>query len=424
MTTSFSGVSGLAEQAVRYTYWPVSFANGDLTVIGSNPLPLSGVQFSEVMRGVGMLRGSLQLAEKEVRELYPWDKVVPRKTGIVVVREAYDRVAERWTTTALQHYIVWAAPRNPNTGRMEIMGQTVESVWARRLITRGVTWTGVDQTLIAADLLDPAVWSKIALGPPSAPGWITVDPPTRLTGVPRTFSYDDGQETNLLEAHQNRSQLATNSYEWRTSVTALGGGDAATAAVYRCQFVMGFPRLGRQLGDDYPIPRLLFDSGGGGNVNEFGFAHDGSSVPNIVWGRGNGYDDLQVQTQVANVDAGGRFEWEYGYLQTEERFSDPDVKNVGTLQDYCRRLMLDRLGSEQFITGLKLRGDVAPVFGSYTIGDQAVLVTNDVTWPPDWYDRGGYVELLTRIYGWTVTPPEGQNAETVELLIAGGRAEL
>lgn len=409
------------EQETRYTYWPVSYQFGDPTVISNAPLPLSGVQFSWVMRGAGELKGSLQLADDEVRALHPWDKIIPRKTGIVVVREVYLPESSRWVTSAVQHYVVWAAPRDPANGRMLITAHTVEGLWARRLITKAMTWSGADQATIAADLLLPSKFSKVPLGGGGLwPGWITVDPPG-LTGVARDFSYADGQETNLLEAHQNRSQLAVNGYEWTTSIRVLNGTDAASASTFRVQYVLGFPTLGRQLGDDYPVPRLRYDRNGGGNVLAFGLQYDGTSVPNIVWGRGNGYEAEQVKVQVQNTDLAGLNEWDYGYLQTEARFSDPDVKLQSTLSDYCYRYMWDKLGSEQFVSSLTIRGDRAPFFGSYSIGDEAILETNDPTWPPDWYDGSGYVELLVRIYGFVVTPRQGDKAETVQLLITGER---
>lgn len=407
-------------QQVRYTYWPVSFANGNLTVIANVPLPLSGVKFSQVMRAPGELRASLQLADPEVRAMNPWATLIPRKTGIVVVRSFYDPAAAQWTHVPQQAYIVWATPREPATGRMTIMAQSIESVWARRLITRAMSWVNEDQVNIPADLLDPAQFSLIGPGPALWPGWITVDPPTVNTGVLRTHSYVDRQETNLLEAHQSRSQLSTGSYEWTTGVRVLAGADAVSATSFRPQYVMSYPRLGRKLGDPYPVPRLKYDSNGTGNVRTFQYAHDGSDVPNIVWGRGLGYEELQTKTQVQNTDTFGNDEWDYGYLQTEHRFSDPDVKVVSTLNDYCYRHMWDRLGSEQFVSALTLRGDVTPTFDTYVIGDEVILETNDVTWAPERYDANGYVSLLARIYGWTVTPPEGDQDETVELLVSGG----
>lgn len=424
LASSLPGTNPGEEAAVRYTYWPVTYQFGDPTVTSNAPLPLSGVKFSQVMRGVGMLRGFLQLADPEVRELDPWGRVVPRKTGIVVVREQFDPDAGAWVSAPVWHGIVWAAPRDPTTGRMEVMAQTVESLWARRYITRNIIWAASDQALIAADLLNPVKFSSVALGAGMWTGWINVDPPAKLTGVTRTWSYLGAQETNLLEAHQARSQLATNSYEWTTAVRVLSGTDAASASAFRAQYVLGFPRLGRSYAAGDQIDRLVFDREGSGNIAKFGYAYDGSSVPNIVWGRGNGYEELQVKTRVDNIDTAGKREWEYGYLQTEDRFSDPDVKVESTLFDYCTRYMRERLGSEQFITALTLRGDIPPYFGTYSIGDQQIVSTNDVTWQPDWYDSDGFVELLTRIYGWTVTPPEGDRAETVELVVSGGRAEL
>lgn len=402
---------------VRWSYWPVSYLNGDPTVIGNAPLPLGGVQCSTIMRGVGQLRGSLQLADPYVRSLYPWDKVVPRKTGIVAVRATQDPNTGVWGTSWIEHYWVLAAPTEPSTGRMKIMAVTVEGLWARRLITKAVTWTGVDQQQIAADLLNPAIWSKIALGANPNTGWINVDPPTVPTGVARTFTYVDGQETNLLGAHQDRSQLATNPYEWTTTTRVLVGTDGESAQSFRPQFVLGFPTLGRQLGQPYPVPRLTFDTNGTGNVISFEPQNDASAVTNIVWGRGNGYGDLQLKTQV-QYTPGSVNEWSLGFMQTEGRYSNPDVIDVNTLNDQSVRQMNETLGSQAYISKLKVRGDLFPYFGSYVIGDQMIFATNDITWPPDYYTASGYVEQLVRVYGWTVTPPEADNSETVDLLLA------
>jgi hypothetical protein len=402
---------------VRWTYWPVSYVNGDPTVIGNAPLPLGGVQCSVGMRAVGQLKGSLQLADPSVRALYPWDKVVPRKTGIVAVRTVQDPATGTWGTSWIQHYWVLAAPTDPATGRMSITAVTVEGLWSRRLITKAVTWNGVDQQQIAADLLNPAVWSKIALGATANTGWINTDPPTTPTGVVRVWSYDDGQETNLLAAHQDRSQLATNPYEWTTTTRVLVGADGESAQSFRNQFVMGFPKLGRQLGSPYSIPRLVYDVNGNGNVLSFQLRNDAATVSTIIWGRGNGYADLQIKTQVQYSPQGVN-EWDLGFMQTEGRYSNPDVKDVNTLNDQCYQQMYQSLGSQAYLSSLKIRGDLSPYFGSYVIGDQIILVTNDITWPPDYYAPDGYYELLVRLYGWTITPPEGDKSESVDLLLA------
>lgn len=402
------------EQEVRYSYWPVAYQFGDPTVISNVPLPLGGVQYSEVMRGVGQFKGSLQLADPNVRAIYPWDKITPRKTGIVVVREIRDPIAGDWIPTPIQHYTVDDATPSAETGRLAISATTVEGRWSRSLITKAISWSNVDQVQIPADLLDPALFSQIPLGANPWPGWITVDPPTEFTGVSRTFNYDDRQETNLLEAHQNRSQLATNSYEWITKPIVLVGEDASSASVFRLQYIMAFPRLGRSLGDEQPTPRLVYDTRGTGNVVGFERVHNGSNVVNIMWGRGNGYEEFQVKTVATNP------EWVNGFLRSEGRFSDPDVKDQGTLTSYCYRQIWQSLSSEQYIVKLTLSAAQYPYFGSYEIGDEMILETNDLTWPPDFYNASGFVQLLVRVYGWTVTPAQGNTEEVVELLLAGG----
>lgn len=405
--------------ASRWSYWPVAFAGGNLVVISNVPLPLSGVQFSHAMREVGEFKAALQLADDEVRKMYPWDKIIPRKTGIVVVHEQYDTAARQWVSEAVNAYVVYAAPTDPSTARMDITAFSVESVWARRLITKAMSWTSQDQQVIAADLLDPAKFSQIPLGSGTFTGWINVDPPTIPTGVARTHSYEVGQETNLLQAHQDRSQLATNSYEWTTGVRVLSGSSASAATSFRSQYVMAFPKLGRRRTDEFPLPRLRYDIGGAGNVISFQVTRDGSTVPNIVWGRGAGYEDLQTTAMIDNTDQYGNKEWDYGYLQSEARYSNPDVKDANTLRDHMYRLMWDKLGSERWLASLKIRGDLPPYFGSYVIGDDMLLETNDLTWPPDWY-VDGVVELPGRIYGWTVQPQQGKQAETIDLIVGGG----
>lgn len=404
---------------VRYSYWPVNFAMGNLTVISNQPLPLSGVAFSKAMREVGELRASLQLADPSVRELYPWDKIIPRKTAIVVVREQRDLISGEWVAQAHDSYTVYGAPSDPATGRQTITAHsTPEAMWARRLITKAMSWTNQDQTVLAADLCDPAKFSLIPLGANPWPGYITVDPPTVMTGVLRTHSYAEGQETNLLEAHQARSQLATNSYEWTTGLRVLSGASAVSAQAFRPVYVMGFPQLGRRRTSTFPMPMLTYDIAGTGNVTSMKVNRDGSAVPNIVWGRGDGYEDLQVKTKIDNTDQFGKKEWEYGYLQSEERLSNPDVKNVSTLADHMYKLMWDRLGSERYLAEVVVRGDLPPYFGSYVVGDDVLLRTNDLTWPPDWFSDG-WVYLPGRIYGWTVNPPQGDQHESVHLLVGG-----
>jgi len=408
------------QREVRYSYWPVNFAMGNLTVISNVSLPLSGVAYSKAMREVGELRATLQLADDSVRSLYPWDKIIPRKTAIVVVREQQDPVSSDWVAQAMDAYTVYVAPSDPETGRQSIVAHsTPEAQWARRLITKGMSWVAQDQTVIAADLCDPAKFSLIPLGANPWPGYVTVDPPTVMTGVLRNHSYDEGQETNLLEAHQARSQLATNSYEWTTGLRILSGASAVSAQSFRPVYVMGYPQLGRRRSSDFPMPILTYDTGGTGNVTTLKVNRDGTAVPNIVWGRGDGYEDLQVKAQISNIDQYGKAEWEYGYLQSEERFSNPDVSNVNTLADHMYKLMWDRLGSERYLASVRVRGDLPPYFGSYVVGDDILLRTNDRTWPPDWY-VDGWMYLPGRIYGWTAAPPQGDQHEAIDLLVGGG----
>lgn len=429
---TFAAPMGLADagpeepQDVEYTYWPVNYLNGDPTVITNASFPLSGVQFSVLPRGVGEMKASVQLADPEIRGMNPWDKFVPRKTGIVVVRSvtASNGLVE---STIPFHGILWTAPKDPATGRMDLTFQTVESLWARRLITGpppvgmrdsmnnllpSVTWTTTDQAQIVRDLLNPLFFSQIGYGGTGLfPGWINVEAPAANMGVPRDMTYRRGQDTTLLSAHQDRSKII-GGYEWYTAARVLSGTSPLDAASFRLQFIWGYPRLGRTYDGGDDIPRFTYATDGRGNVAQIKYAYDGSAVSNVVWGTGAGLDAdaLRVVTTYAQ-------DWANGFLVTEQTFSNPDVSVRSTLQDQTNSKLIQGFANEQFVESVTVRGDLFPYFGSYNIGDDCLFSTDDYTWPDLDGERG--VTYVSRIMGWKVTPPEGSHSETVDLVLAG-----
>lgn len=496
-------------QDVSYTYWPVNYYLGDAYVISNAPLPLSGVSFSQIMKGVGEFRATIQLADPDVRSMNPWELIYPRKTGIVAVRTIhYDDETQQHEVA--WHGQVWSFKPTPDSGRREIVARTIEFAWSRRLITgpmAGVSaggqpggdmvWAQKDRTVIVQDLLTPPKFSQIGpaganatvaasaagsattfvattanaalvnLGdyayitasdgtrredatgnpvfrvqsksapvggnvtitftPASAtavlatdtlttidlfPGWITVDKPTKMTGQLHDHSYKRNQQTNLLQAHQDRSNVG-DGYDWFTSTRVLDGTNALDAVSFRQQFVMGYPRLGRQYGVDN-IPRFTFRTNGQGNVISADPVFDGSGVSNAVWGQGAGFDDSALRAVATNSS-----DWDNGFLMTEDRYSNPDVSVGSTLQAYTSAALVQSYANEQFLQAVEVRGDLMPYFGTYALGDDALYTSDDYTNPDGPFGDRDFT-MLTRIMGWTVTPPEGTNAEKVKLVLGAG----
>lgn len=413
-------------QDVEYSYWPVNYRFGDPTVISSAPFPLSGVQFSVLARGVGELRATLQVVDPEVRAMGPFDKFIQRKTGIVVVRKVTSPQGIVSYTIPF-HGVLWSNPTNPATGRMELLFQTVESTWARRKITGAppiamvdslgiplpdVTWSQADQSQIVRDLLNPGFFSQFGNIGGQWPGWINIEGPSNNTGVLRDMTYPRGSETNLLTAHQDRSKII-GGYEWYTTQRVLSGQDAYSAISFRCQYVLGYPRLGRQYNNGDDIPRFSYYVDGRGNVANVTYANTGESVYSIIWGTGSGTADAAVRV-VSSFDK----DWQNGFLITENSYSNPDVKDGATLQQQTNTQLIQGYANQQYVASLTVRGDLFPTFDTYAIGDDCLFTTDDYTWP-DNADGSRGVTFISRIMGWTVTPSEADHSETIAILIAG-----
>jgi hypothetical protein len=244
------------------------------------------------------------------------------------------------------------------------------------------------------------------------PGWVNIDPPTTPTGQLHDFTYKRDQQTNLLEAHQDRSEVG-DGYDWYTTTRVLEGEDAYAASSYRVQYVMGYPRLGREYGVD-DVPRFSYYIDGRGNVVSADTTYNGSAVRNVMWGAGAGYDAAALRALATNSS-----DWRNGFLITEGRYSNPDVTVPSTLQSYTNAALIQTYSSERFLKSVTVRGDMPPYFGTYSICDDA-LYTSDGWSNVDRPDGSRDVTYLTRIMGWTVTPPEGTHNETVELLLIGG----
>lgn len=414
-------------QDVSYSYWPCNYLNGDPTIITNAPIPLSGVQFSVVARGVGEMQCTLQLADDEIRSRNPWELFVQRKTGIVVVRTVRNRDTGGLDHTPVFHGILWSQPTDPATGRMALTFQTVESLWAHRKITGpppmgfrdgngnilpGMNWSQVDQAQIARDLLDPSKFSQVGALPGQFPGWINVEGPSGNTGVLRDMSYPRNSETPLLTAHQDRSKVI-NGYEWFTTQRVLTGNDAYNAGSFRVQFVMGYPRLGRAYSSGAEIPQFTYHVDGRGNVAKIAYAANGIDVANVVWGTGSGFDDDALR-----VFARYPADWSNGFFVTEDTYSNSDVSIASTLQDQTNSKLIQSFTNERYVASVTLRGDLYPYFGSYAIGDDCLFTSDDWTLQ-DQPDGSRELTYVSRIMGWRVTPPEGENNETVDVMLAG-----
>jgi hypothetical protein len=343
-------------------------------------LPLSNVRFGSILNGAGPLNSQLALpveeADRPIAALY--------------------KTATRSLVTALAVYRdnvpIWSGPMITPAYTSEERSIRVSAAewWAiirRRLITDQKEWTNTEQLDIVTQLL---AYTQAKTG--GALG-ITV-PAATPSGVLRTQTYNYFEHKNLAGAIEDLAAL-DNGFDFAIDLGTLADDLTLT-------FNLSYPRRGRIAGDT----GLVWSSGN--NMISFEWPEDGSQTANAWYGIGAGEGESMLRSSAVRPDL-----WAGGYPLLEDSIILKD-ETVQSNLNARTRARLAAKGEPVALPPIKVRGDVAPIVGSYITGDEATFKI-EAGFDPFFPDGA---EFIRRIVGIDVEPSDAQGQEVVRLTTA------
>lgn len=323
-------------------------------------LPLLGVDASDELNGAGRFTASM-----------PLDDVDTLATGSTVVYLDRDGVI-------LWSGVVWTAAADYGAGTMTIGGEGLGSYYRKRLITFTTTFSGVEQTAMATNVLSIVEGYGNGLGVVGVP---------LATGVTRDRTTDANEAKPVGEF-----------------IEQLGAVNDGFDIRWRARWDAGVPV--RELLFDYPpdgrLLDLVFEVGV--NCAVLDYSEDAVDMANYVLGlgAGEGRDKLR---RIQSTPVGGT-----SIPQFDAAVSHLDVTVAGTLDGHVAR-RLQRGANPVRRVRLQLVPGTVPVPGSFDVGDRVYVRARR-----GWMNVADYFRIVEISYSY------GEQGENVSLTLAGFEA--
>jgi hypothetical protein len=406
----------LASAEPRLVQWRYHFTDARRGTLIST-LPLRGVSLSEVLSGAADGTGEVPLADI-VQRADPFSATIPRRCCVWAERREIDPA----TRLVAASDVLWGG----------IIKKRTRSLLGRSMKLDMVTWASYFQSRLVGDsynvqrdkftifraLLAAACAQPLVDG--ADPGFYGDSPhtallqpplaPTNLSGVLADRTYLASDLKPVLEALTELSASGAG-FDWRLAPVMRTPGDFTTLAV---RLDLGYPRLGRTAPADL---RWSTDTADGrsrwGYVSDLTITEDGSAVANRITAVGAGTGPDQIRA-VADSTQTSRNEMLAGYPLYESSLnsSTSEDRTYDTVYGKAMGALLAGFAGETVLSGIKVRGDLAPTVTSYAPGDDlTVKVGEGLTGRP--------VIFVGQLTGRTIEPAEPGRTETVTLDVQG-----
>jgi hypothetical protein len=358
---------------VPYTYFVADLASGALI----EELPLSGVTFDKRLNDVGSLRAQLRVDDPAIRARNPRILSEPGRTAIYVDRDG----------VLLWGGIVWTARYGAADAILEIGASDFFSYLQRRYVLPvdfavrpDVTFAG-DQLVIAAQLVE------LAQSHAGGDLGIEIRGPDTSDVEPFSITYTVHQLQTVADAI---TRLANAEHGFDFTADVEYGPDQRPIRLLR----FGYPRLGQS-----GAPHVWEY---GANLVDFTWPRDAASMATRILAQGDGTLFAVAEDPPAYTG---------GWVLLEDAFSDNDIKQPRLLQSRANAELLTRR-RPIVLPEITVRGDLDPVIGKYSVGDDARIVIDAPLFGADGID------MTFRLLAVEVTPGDDAAQETVRLTVA------
>ena len=337
-------------------------------------LPLTGVTFTQQLNQAGTFQGHLLLTGVSA-EFNVDASTTPGFCCVYVDRDG----------VLVWGGVIWGREYNSDNQTLTLSAREFESYFERRRISSTVAFTNTDQLVVAQTLFNNAQATAF--------GNIGVVVGTETSGVLVDRVYYDYELKTVYSAVQDLSRQE-DGFDFVIDVSYVGGVPTKTL-----QF--GYPRIGVVYSDtSASVPVFEFPAG---NIVAYSYPEDGSIAANKIYALGAGSNEgklISIQTDATKYVSG------WALLEDQANYSDITDQTV-----------LDELATGQVLavsyppTVIKIVVPAyqVPVFGTYSLGDDARLRIKDNRFPAG-------LDEVYRIVGFNVQPGEaGPERVTITL---------
>jgi hypothetical protein len=352
---------------VQYRYLLADLLTNQVTA----ELDLTNVSFTQQLNSAGSLSASLLLTGTP-----------DPATALLATTPGRSAVYVDRNGVIVWGGVVWARSYNSNSQHVTINASEFESYFEHRRITANASFFNTDPLVIARSYI------TTAQSAPFGNIGIQVGNETSTLSVSSTvFGYE---QRTVLAALQDLAKSGTGS-------SGTTGFDFSIVCAYdgtggiTKRFALGWPRLGISYSaSSATVPVFEFPAG---NVAEYEYPEDGSLVANTVYATGAGSNEgkLVYSSQDYNKFTAG-----WPLLETSTSYSNI---NDGTLIQNLAAGQLAAVSTPPIVLKLIVNPSTDPMFGSYSIGDDARVRIVDARFPNG-------LDTVYRIIGLTLTPGE------------------
>lgn len=356
----------------EYTYVFANLRTG--AIIGE--IPLFGTYCARRLNDSGEFQGAFQLDQTGQNNDDLLSMTIPGRCFVVMEREG----------TPVWGGPVWSRTYQSQAKVVQIYCRGFE-VYPSRIFTGDYTITD-DQLNIFTD-----IWNTIQSVPQrnigiSVPSTVFPDEVVRTVDVK---SYDYRTFGQVINDMANGAF----GFDWTIDIGRVDN-------VYVKSLRFAYPNLGTSIG-----PNSIVFEYPGAILNYYETASMADAGTNIfVLGQGEGSDMLASSFVHQDLIDNGWPEWHIDISQKD--ITDQDMLESITQQEAINRrppMVVDKI---------TIRGNADPIFGSYGLGDSALLVFTDPMHP-------NTTEVEVRIAEWILRPQiSDESSEEVDIVFAGG----
>jgi hypothetical protein len=335
---------------------------------------LQGVTMSNKLNGWGVFNGTTQLDQSGRSNVDILNAIESGKCFLVCERD----------DVPVWDGVVWADTYQSQAKTMQISGRTIEGYADCVFVKSDLTYTDTEQRNIFRSL-----WNTMQADPLSN---IRVNVPSSYpNSVLKTLNVSASEFKTFLQVMSSVSDGA-DGFDWTVTTTKTSSG------AYSRNLMIGYPFLGitgTGLTFDYP-----------GQIVNYYSTRSMAGAGTHIYVLGAGEGSAMVVGTFANTDL-----TDNTWLRYDVAIPRKDIQDQSLVNAYAAQQGSVRKAPKTNIKAF-LKDNVDPVFGSYNLGDNAVLSIIDPRYP----DGSTFQARITAL---RYTPPSSSGTGEVELVFEG-----